>query len=155
MIRMNKVLSILNNEPWYKEGLSFKCTGCGACCTGSPGYTWVSEAEIATLAAHLNLTVKEFGRKYLRYVEDRYSLLEDPLTYDCIFLKDNRCSVYQHRPTQCRTFPYWPSTLYTKEAWLEAAKFCEGINHKDAEIVPTETIEKELSSQLQYQRYEL
>ena len=21
-------------EPWYKDGLRFKCTGCGDCCTG-------------------------------------------------------------------------------------------------------------------------
>ncbi|MCH7752933.1 MAG: YkgJ family cysteine cluster protein, partial [Planctomycetes bacterium] len=42
-----------NGQPWYQDGLRFKCTGCGNCCTGSPGYVWVNQAEINALAAHL------------------------------------------------------------------------------------------------------
>ena len=41
------------NEPWYSDGLKFDCTGCGDCCTGDPGYVWVSRAEIEALAAAL------------------------------------------------------------------------------------------------------
>lgn len=37
----------------------------------------------------------------------------------CIFLEEDgkTCSIYQHRPTQCRTFPYWPSLLDNRTNW--------------------------------------
>ena len=39
------------SDPWYQQGLKFHCLGCGDCCTGEPGYVWVTKAEIAALAA--------------------------------------------------------------------------------------------------------
>ena len=46
------------NEPWYRDGLKFACTGCGDCCTGEPGYVWVNKAEIETLAAAVGLDAR-------------------------------------------------------------------------------------------------
>ena len=36
--------------PWYAEGLRFKCTQCGGCCTGGPGFVWFDEDEGAAMA---------------------------------------------------------------------------------------------------------
>ena len=30
------------SEPWYQDGLQFRCTRCGNCCTGAPGYGGIS-----------------------------------------------------------------------------------------------------------------
>jgi Fe-S-cluster containining protein len=136
----------LNVVPWYADGLSFACTGCGGCCTGAPGYTWVSSEEIAAIAAYLKLSVAEFSRRYLRRVGGRYSLTELRPHYDCVFLEDRkRCKIYPVRPTQCRTFPFWPENLQSPESWEEAAKRCEGI-HPDAPRVPREEIDQQLHS---------
>ena len=54
------------NEPWYKDGLRFKCTGCGDCCTGAPGYVWVNNEEIAKMAAVVRMSVEEFEAEYVR-----------------------------------------------------------------------------------------
>jgi len=116
-----------DQQPWYANGLRFECTGCGKCCTGAPGYVWVNEQEIASMAAHLNLTIKEFSNRYLRNVHGRLSLKEHSKTFDCVFLQGKQCQIYQHRPTQCRTFPWWPINLKTEKAWQEAAEYCEGI----------------------------
>ena len=129
-------------EPWYKDGLRFGCTGCGQCCTGSPGYVWVTEDEIINLAAFLNLTVHEFSSRYVRVVDGRYSLREDHKTYDCLFLKEKKCTVYEHRPKQCKTYPWWVQNLQSKKAWEEAGQWCEGINHKDAALVPFQVIQQ-------------
>lgn len=133
---------IQDHSPWYAQGLNFKCTGCGQCCTGSPGYIWVDEEEIQQIAQHLKLTIDQFSRQYLRRVNGRLSLLELPKSYDCIFLKDNKCQIYQVRPTQCRTYPWWPQNLKSEKEWRDAARFCEGI-HLDAPVVPLETIEEQ------------
>ncbi|MEI8124617.1 MAG: YkgJ family cysteine cluster protein [Parachlamydiaceae bacterium] len=141
---MSEPLKVLSNEkPWYSEGLRFKCTECGQCCTGGPGYAWVTKEEIETIASHLGMTVKDFGKRYLRSVYGRYSLVEKKETYDCIFLKDKKCQIYQVRPTQCRTFPWWAENLKSPEAWKEAAKHCEGISC-DAPVVPFEEIQPQL-----------
>jgi len=129
--------------PIYKEGLRFKCTECGQCCTGSPGYTWVNEEEILSICSFLKISIENFARNYLRQVDDRFALLEDPVNFDCVFLKNNRCSIYSARPTQCRTFPWWPKHLQSVESWEAAAAYCEGINHPDAPLVPFEKIKEQ------------
>ena len=132
--------------PWYKDGLKFKCTECGKCCTGSPGHVWLSDDEIIAMAEHLKLSIDDFAMRYLRLVNGRIALLEDPRTYDCIFLKDKKCQIYSLRPKQCRTFPWWQRNLKSREDWNEAASYCEGINPA-APIVPIEVITKQLNIQ--------
>lgn len=142
---MSDSLKVLKDEkPWYSEGLRFKCTECGQCCTGAPGYAWVTDKEIEAIAAYLKMTVKDFSKKYLRYVNGRYSLLEKKISFDCIFLKDKKCQIYPVRPSQCRTFPWWVYNLSSPEAWEEAAKHCEGIN-PEAPVVPFKIIQEQLA----------
>jgi hypothetical protein len=141
-------LDILHQEegkPWYADGLKFTCTQCGNCCTGPAGYVWISEAEIARLALHLHLTPEETVEKYCRKTAGRLSLKERRTregNYDCIFLteqparasadgklpqKRKMCSIYQHRPLQCRTWPFWPENLSSPEAWKISGKRCHGM----------------------------
>jgi Fe-S-cluster containining protein len=130
--------------PWYRDGLSFACNGCGKCCSGPPGYIWVTEEEMAAMAERMNLTLKAFQQKYARYIDGRYSLREkttDHQTFDCIFLAGKKCTIYDLRPKQCRTFPWWPAVLETKESWNETASYCEGIVDT-APLIPFEEIEQ-------------
>lgn len=114
-------------QPWYKDGLRFRCTGCGDCCTGAPGYVWVNKAEIAALAEHMGLAVEEFESRFVRGVGVRKSLYEHP-NGDCVFFdgKTRRCTVYHLRPRQCRTWPFWESNVRTLEAWKETCESCPG-----------------------------
>lgn len=130
-------------KKWYKEGLHFKCTGCGGCCTGAPGYVFVNDEEIEALAKHLSMSPDAFMRKYTRLVGERYSLLEDMSNYDCVFLEEGkRCSVYEARPTQCKTFPWWPENLKSEKDWNEEARRCEGINHPEGKLYTQEEIDR-------------
>jgi uncharacterized protein len=135
-------------EPWFSEGLRFKCTGCGKCCTGSPGYVYLSEQDLHRLSAHFEMTPQQFAQKYTRLVEGQYALLDDPGSYDCVFLKNNQCTAYEARPTQCRTFPWWVYNLRDSDDWVEAGKRCEGINHPDAPIVPSLVIQEQCMTYL-------
>lgn len=117
------------SEPWYRLGLKFGCTGCGDCCTGAPGYVWVTKAEIETLAAGLGVEVEEFERRYVRTVGIRKSLVE-LAGGDCVFFdpKSRKCGVYESRPRQCRTWPFWPSNLASPASWEATAERCPGCN---------------------------
>jgi uncharacterized protein len=130
---------------WYKEGLRFQCTGCGQCCTGTPGYVWVEESEIQTLANHLHISLEECKKRYVRRIGKKYALLEKKApSYDCIFLKDKRCLIYPVRPKQCRTFPWWPEHLKQSKNWIALSAQCEGINQEDAPLIPFSEIQRQL-----------
>jgi Fe-S-cluster containining protein len=114
------------DSPWYVDGLSFECTRCGNCCTGAPGYVWVTLDEIDRIATHRGESVEQFARTYVRRVGDRLSLIEKP-GGDCIFWdKSQGCTVYPVRPTQCRTWPFWSENIETPEDWERVRRGCPG-----------------------------
>lgn len=113
-------------EPWYAAGLTFGCTACGKCCTGVPGYVWVTPEEIARLARFKGQSVERFSREHVRRVGKRLSLIERK-NGDCVLLRDGKCTVYPVKPTPCSTFPFWDGPLSSPEAWQETAARCEGI----------------------------
>jgi hypothetical protein len=131
-----------NPQPWYADGLHFGCTECGNCCTGAPGYVWITSEEISRLANHLNLAPEAVVEKYCRKIHGKFSLKEQKNPrhggYDCIFLHEQpaehpaaepkrTCQIYASRPLQCRTWPFWSHSLASKSAWNSAAKNCPGI----------------------------
>jgi Fe-S-cluster containining protein len=105
---------------------------------------WVTPDEIRELAAAMHLGLDDFGRRYLRRVGLRYALLERP-GGDCVFLQGRACAVYDRRPAQCRSFPFWPANLRSPDAWARAAGSCEGIA-ADAPLVTADVIERELAA---------
>lgn len=118
------------DQPWYADGLRFKCTGCGDCCTGGPGYVWVNQAEIDALALRLGMPVDAFERKYVREVGVRRTLKELK-NFDCVFLdgETRKCTVYEDRPRQCRTWPFWNSNVKSPAAWEQTCAVCPGSGH--------------------------
>ena len=120
--------------------LRFECTQCGECCTnrGDYAYVYLSDPELNRLAGHLGLLPSEFRQRYT--FEDEYGWTQLYLEERCVFLDPGtrRCSVYPARPTQCRTFPFWPGLVKDGRWTPEAHAICEGIGrgprHPFAEI---------------------
>ncbi|MFA6935597.1 MAG: YkgJ family cysteine cluster protein [Sphaerochaetaceae bacterium] len=110
--------------------IRFQCQGCSYCCAVEPGFVFLSRQDVKALADHLGITERQVLEKYCRVAslnnKTAFSLNETE-SYDCIFLKDKRCSVYEARPTQCRTYPFWASILKSRQAWLEESQYCPGI----------------------------
>jgi len=115
--------------PWFDDGLRFQCTRCGNCCTGEPGNVWLTDPELAKLARRLELTENELRRRYTRRVLGvGRSLLEKP-NGDCVFFdRDAGCTVYEDRPKQCRTWPFWRDVVRTETTWEIEAQDCPGMN---------------------------
>jgi len=130
---------VLSAQPWYREGLRFECTRCGNCCGGGPGTIRVSDAEIAALADRLGLPESEFRSRYTRRLRSHDVSLVEKDNYDCVFFeRDRGCSVYEDRPKQCRTWPFWSSVVLSHETWDDEAEECPGMNsgplHDPAEV---------------------
>ena len=113
--------------PWYNQGLSFECQRCRGCCGGAPGFVWVSSKEIERISAALGYDVEDFRARYCRHVAGRISLCERP-NGDCVLLGPEGCLVYESRPLQCRTFPFWPEHLATPDDWRQLSRECPGVD---------------------------
>jgi Fe-S-cluster containining protein len=125
-------------EPWYRDGLRFQCTRCGNCCTGAPGYVWVTPDELRALADHLGRPVGEVRALYTRRTQGRVTLREKA-NGDCVFYeKGVGCTVYPVRPAQCRTWPFWESTTETPAAWERTKQGCPGAGQ--GELISAEEI---------------
>ncbi len=103
---------------------------CRYCCSAEPGFVFLSEEEISRMASYIGLSFEEFIDIYCRKVD--YGLyymvsLKEKENYDCIFLTGNGCSVYEVRPEQCRTYPFWRGIADSDSSWLEEAGKCPGI----------------------------
>ncbi len=132
---------------WYADGLRFSCTQCGNCCTGPPGTVWFTKAEGKAIAKTLGVDEETFYAQYAHKVDGRWSLKERDTRHgwDCVFL-DRRsdgkalCSIYEARPTQCRTWPFWPENVSSKRAWTAAGRAtpCPGMDN--GPLIPAERI---------------
>lgn len=133
------------SERWFRDGLRFKCRGCGDCCTGEPGYVWVTNEEIKMIAAKVGLSPLEFENRFVRRINgQKKSLIELP-GGDCVlFDSDKRgCRAYDVRPVQCRTWPFWEQNIDRPSSWRKTAKFCKGCNNPDGKLFTAEEILRE------------
>ncbi len=121
----------MSREPWWKNGLCFECQGSGKCCSsrGEHGYVYLTLKERKILSDHFSLSLVEFDNKYCQLTDELYHLKNKANNCDCIFLKNKKCSIYDKRPFQCRTWPFWPENLSSKKNWVvDVEQFCPGAN---------------------------
>lgn len=92
--------------------------------------------DIARLSGYLGMSAADFERRYV-YRTKNLSRLRVPRHAQCEFLVDGGCSVHEVKPTQCRTFPFWPELLESRREWHKTGKWCPGIGK--GELVNIET----------------
>ena len=113
-------------EPWYHEGLRFRCTRCGNCCTGEPGHVYVNDEEIAAIAAFRGESVEHLTALYSKPTHRERSLREK-VNGECVFYERGQgCTIYAVRPRQCRTWPFWQGNVRSPEDWERTKSICPG-----------------------------
>jgi uncharacterized protein len=134
----------MDNSPWYQGGLRFTCTQCGDCCTGAPGFVWVSDDDVRRIAEFREISLGEMQIDHVRYVAGRTSLREFA-NGDCTFFDSatRKCTIYPVRPAQCQTWPFWKSNLESESEWKRVQSVCPGAGCGD--LIPSEQIQILLS----------
>lgn len=128
---------------WWATGVRFACQGSGRCCTARDGYgyVYVDLEDRRRLAEALSMSTSAFTRAHCEQNDYGDWYLSGPES-DCRFLEGRQCRVYAGRPTQCRTWPFWPENM-DPEVWdTEVAPFCAGVGK--GERVPGEEIQRTL-----------
>ncbi|PAF50507.1 YkgJ family cysteine cluster protein [Helicobacter sp. 13S00477-4] len=106
-----------------------ECEPCGGkCCTGESGYIFASIDELLCVSDFLNIPFDEFTQKYVKKVGYRFSFLEKKSMEGiaCIFFDDlsKKCLIYEVRPEQCKSFPFWQSYKTDRVSEGEIEKLC-------------------------------
>ena len=115
------------SENWYRNGLRFSCQQCGQCCWDEGEYTevYLTRDDILEIAAYLDLFPALFCQKYVKK-SDGFDVLVSRRGA-CVMLREGRCRVYEARPRQCRTWPFWPENLRRHVWYGEVRKRCPGV----------------------------
>jgi Fe-S-cluster containining protein len=116
--------------PFYAEGLHFSCTRCSCCCRLAPGFVFLTREDLSALLRATGLPAREFVERYCRQVglNGFYRLsLKERDNYDCIFWEEQGCTVYEHRPHQCRSYPFWGANLDARDSWEALKGSCPGV----------------------------
>jgi len=124
-------------EPFWSEGVRFSCQQSGRCCVarGEYGFVYLTVKDEQALASHLGLDLNTFRQRHCEKT-DGYWHLRDPQR-DCHFLDGRRCGVYEARPLQCRTWPFWPETMGNVKAWQsEVVAWCPGAGRGQLRTAP-------------------
>ncbi len=112
---------------------------CGNCCTGPEGVVMFTPAEGKVMAEKLGMAEDAFLAKYTRRIAGTQRSLNEKKTSfgnDCVFLDRETmpgkavCGLYEARPTQCRTWPFWEGNLRSRKAWEATKKHvpCPGMD---------------------------
>lgn len=112
---------------WWRTGVRFECQECGKCCgfKGEAGYVYLSIVDRRRLAACLGLPTARFTKIHCARTDGFIHLRQEGS--ECHFLRDGACSVYEARPSQCRTWPFRPDVIRAKTWKREVAGFCPGV----------------------------
>jgi uncharacterized protein len=117
----NKVLKQLPDL--HEEAFSkINCLDCAACCKNySPRF---KTPDIKRISKHLGMKESLFIEKYLNVDDEGDFVVKST---PCPFLgSDNKCSVYDVRPSDCARFPYTDEDVIIrrKVLTLKNASFC-------------------------------
>jgi len=86
------------------------CLSCANCCkTMTPTF---SPSDIKRISAHFGQTTDEFKKKWLRKEKKKdgdWINKVEPCQF--LNLEDNKCSIYEVRPSDCAGFPHLPRKM--------------------------------------------
>ena len=137
----------MKKSKFWAKGIRFECQGSGNCCVshGGYGHVFLTKTDRKTMAKHLGMATAAFTQKYCTQ-QDGVWKIDDGEGQDCAFLKDKRCSIYAARPTQCRTWPFWPEVLNARTWSKEVTTSCPGVGR--GRVWTAAEIEVQLQRQL-------
>jgi hypothetical protein len=108
------------------DALRFACQpGCTRCCD-QEGFVYLTEADLKRAAKFTGMTAKAFETRFV-YRTRHQMRFRKPPAKQCPFLDEGGCSIHPAKPTQCRTFPFWPELVERRAAWKRAGRDCPGI----------------------------
>jgi uncharacterized protein len=98
--KLDKLVADISRRVWA----TIDCTACANCCkTLHPAF---SDQDQRIIAEKLGLSVEQFRQNYLELTTDDGESVWQIRRSPCPFLENNKCTIYEDRPKNCREYPY-------------------------------------------------
>src|SRR6202142_3526617 len=108
------------------QAVRFECQrGCINCCT-QEGRIYLTEDDLVRAAKFVRMSPAAFEKTYAYRTKPELRFGK-PREKQCPFLREHGCSIHPAKPTQCRTFPFWPELVERRSEWKRTARYCPGI----------------------------
>ncbi len=108
-----KKLDTLVCTIFHEVSSQIDCKKCANCCKQMK--IILTNQDIRRLADGLDLQLKSFKNQYTSLSEDKSEIYFSKIP--CPLLKDNLCSKYKFRPTDCRSFPHLEKRIFVSRLW--------------------------------------
>jgi Fe-S-cluster containining protein len=115
----------------YPTTVRFYCTKCGICC----GDTKEKTRHILLLSPEAEQIAKATSQPILNFAEKTenkapyvYEMKKTAEDRKCVFLEDNRCTIYPLRPLICRFYPFELRSAHGRNYKFLFTTECPGIN---------------------------
>jgi Fe-S-cluster containining protein len=110
----------------FMDAVRFTCQkGCTNCCNQT-GFVYLTEGDVQKAAGFVRMSARGFEKKYV-YRTAHELRFRKPRRKQCPFLVEDGCSIHPAKPTQCRTFPFWPELLENRTTWNNVRSYCPGV----------------------------
>ncbi|MFA5855992.1 MAG: YkgJ family cysteine cluster protein [Candidatus Pacearchaeota archaeon] len=119
----------------------FICKDCVQCCTefgstNGTGYLPVYEWELVILKDlanknNIDLKIKPVTVLYDKISKQTFCVVYGIFNSPCIFLKNNKCSIYKSRPLVCKSYPLFWSPDYKQVITKSCFGLCPNIDHDE------------------------
>ncbi len=97
---LHQLIDVIDKEIWAETD----CLTCGNCCKKmTPTF---SVSDIKRISNHFSMTPVEFKNKWLEYDKKDKDWRNKKQPCQFLNLKDNKCSIYPIRPSDCAGFPH-------------------------------------------------
>jgi len=114
----------------YPRKIQFKCVKCGICCGDTRERTrhiLLLNDEANDIALATSQPISDFASKIEDKSPYRYELKKTIENGKCVFLNQNRCTIYSFRPLICRFYPFGLKTTEKEQRTFYYTKECPGI----------------------------
>jgi hypothetical protein len=118
--KLDKLVADITRRVWA----TIDCTTCANCCkTLHPEF---SDQDQQVVAEKLGISVEQFREKYLELTTDDGESVWQIRQSPCPFLENNKCTIYENRPKNCREYPYLyePEFNYRTMCMVERTYAC-------------------------------
>lgn len=131
-----KTNAVVAKETWAEVD----CLACANCCRKmTPTF---KKVEVKRIAAHVGLTPKEYFDTYLEVDDDNGDIVNKSTPCQHLNLKDNKCSIYEIRPADCRLFPHFERKDFNDVSYVIA----DNIPRCPATLVFVEKLQERLAA---------
>jgi Fe-S-cluster containining protein len=114
----------------YPKRVRFKCVKCGICCGDTKERTrhvLLLDEEADRIASTIRKPISDFASTVKDKPPYHHEMKKTVTEGKCIFLKENRCTIYSKRPLICRFYPFGLETRQEQRKVFYFSGECPGI----------------------------